>query len=82
MAWFMTLRLRYAIRTKSFNRSLNGEVEADETFLGGKEKNKHASQRTGGKQGGNGKVAVLGLREREGELRTGITPSLSARNLS
>lgn len=80
-AWFMTQRLRYAIRTKSFNRPLNGEIEADETFIGGKEKNKHASQRTGGKQGGKGKVAVLGLLEREGELRTGITPGLSARNV-
>ena len=77
-AWFMTQRLRYAIRTKSFNRPLNGEIDADETFIGGKEKNKHASQRTGGKQGGKGKVAVFGLLEREGELCTGITPSLLA----
>ena len=33
------------------------------------------------KQGGAGKVAVLGLLEREGELRTSIAPSLSARNV-
>lgn len=31
-AWFMTQRLRHAIRTKSFNRSLSGEAEADETL--------------------------------------------------
>lgn len=80
-AWFMLHRLRFAAQTQSFNRPLAGEVEADETFIGGKEKNKHRSQRTGGKQGGKGKVAVLGLLEREGELRTGITPSLSARNV-
>ena len=80
-AWFVLHRLRYAAQTKSFNRRLAGEVEADETFIGGKEKNKHAWQRTGGKQGGKGKVAVLGILEREGELRTGITPSLSARNV-
>ena len=80
-AWFMTHRLRHAAQTPSFNRQLDGEVEADETFIGGKEKNKHAWQRTGGKQGGAGKVAVLGILEREGELRTGITPSLSARNV-
>ena len=62
-AWFMTHRLRYAIKTQSFNRPLDGEVEADENFIGGKEKNNHAWQRTGGKQGG--------------ELRTGVTPNLS-----
>ena len=73
-AWFMTQRLRFAIRTRSFNRPLIGEVEADETFIGGKEKNKHAHKRTKGSQGGKGKVAVLGLLERGGELRTGETP--------
>lgn len=80
-AWFMTHRLREAARTQSFNRSLKGVVESDETFIGGKEKNKHASKRTGGKQGGKGKIAVLGILERNGELRTGTTPSLSAKNV-
>ena len=78
-AWFILHRLRHAAQTRSFARPLAGEVEADETFIGGKEKNKHAWQRTGGKQGGAGKIAVLGMLERGGELRTGVTPSLSAR---
>lgn len=80
-AWFMLHRLREAIKTQSFNRPLTGEVEADETFVGGKEKNKHAHQRTGGKQGGAGKVAVLGILERGGELRADVTPNLRARTV-
>lgn len=80
-AWFVTHRLRYAIRTQSFSRPLDGVIESDETFVGGKEKNKHAWQRTGGKQGGKGKTAVLGILERGGELRTGVTPNLSARTV-
>lgn len=80
-AWFMLHRLRHASQTGSFNRPLSGDVEADETFIGGKEKNKHAWQRTGGKQGGAGKVAVLGILERQGELRADITPNLSARTV-
>ncbi len=71
-AWFMTQRLRYAIRTKSFNAPLSGDIEADEMYHGGKEKNKHASKRQGGMQGGSGKVAVLGMLQRAGELRTAI----------
>ncbi len=80
-AWFVLHRLRFAARTKSFNRPLKGEVEADETFVGGKEKNKHAHQRTGGKQGGKGKVAVLGMLERGGELRAMTVDSVTAREV-
>jgi len=80
-AWFMTQRLRYAIRTKSFNAPLEGTIEADEMYHGGRERNKHASKRTGGKQGGSGKVAVLGLLQREGELRTTIAPDTKGETL-
>lgn len=68
-AWFVLHRLRHAARTQSFNAPLKGTVEADTTFVGGKEKNKHAKDRTGGTQGGAGKEVVLGILERDGELR-------------
>jgi len=68
-AWFVMHRLRHAARTQSFNAPLKGDVEADTTFVGGKEKNKHTKDRKGGTQGGAGKAVVLGIIERDGELR-------------
>ena len=67
-AWFVTHRLRHAARTNSFNAPLKGTVEADTTFVGGKDHNRHAKDRTKG-YGGKGKAVVLGIVERDGELR-------------
>lgn len=68
-AWFMLHRLRHAARTKSFNRPLEGTVEVDETFIGGKDKNKHAHKRGKGR-GPSGKAVVWGALERStGHLR-------------
>lgn len=36
-AWFMLHRIRFAMQTRSFLRQLSGEVEVDETYIGGKE---------------------------------------------
>lgn len=69
-AWFMLHRLRAAATTESFNAPLDGVIEADETFVGGKEKNKHARDRKGGTQGGKGKAVVFGMLDRDGDLRT------------
>jgi len=43
-AWFMLMRIREAMKTKSF-RKLSGTVETDETFIGGKAANMHAKIR-------------------------------------
>lgn len=68
-AWFMLHRLRHAARTKSFNAPLDGTVEADETFVGGKEKNKHNSKKLKAGRGAVGKTPVLGVKSRDGEVR-------------
>lgn len=43
-AWFMLQRIRYALQAESFDK-FTGTVEADETFIGGKEKNKHKGKK-------------------------------------
>jgi transposase-like protein len=72
-AWFMAHRLRMALHVGSFDK-LSGEVEVDETFIGGKARNMHIEQRkrriTG--TGGKDKVAVLGILERGGKVRTQV----------
>ena len=68
-AWFMLHRLRCAAQTKSFNRPLNGPVEADETFVGGKEKNKHDRKKLGQGRGSIGKTPVFGVKARDSEIR-------------
>lgn len=74
-AWFMDHRLRLAMRTESFNKSLSGEVEADETFIGGKERFKHEGKRHHLGGGTAGKAVVMGMLERDGEVRAMVVRS-------
>ena len=72
-AWFMAHRIRFALHHGSFDK-LSGEVEVDETFIGGKARNMHVAQRkrriTG--TGGKDKTAVMGILERGGKVRTQV----------
>lgn len=77
-AWHVLHRIRHAARTKSFTAPLKGTIESDTTFVGGKEKNKHASKRKHLGTGSVGKDVVIGFVEREGELRVFHIPNEKA----
>lgn len=69
-AWFILHRLRYATNTTSFRNPLKNIVDVDETYIGGKYKNKHLSKRKIGSQGRSlqDKTPVLGMVERKGNV--------------
>ena len=82
-AWHMAHRIRFALHQGSFDSMLTGEVEADETFIGGKARNMHASKRerriTG--TGGKDKTAVMGLLQRGGKVRTQVISTRKKKEL-
>jgi transposase-like protein len=76
-AWFMLQRIRLVMQDDFFGSKLGGEVEVDETFIGGKARNMHITKRkrriTG--TGGKDKTAVMGILERGGKIRTTVVPN-------
>lgn len=80
-AWFMDHRIRAAL--KQNKGQLFGTVEMDETYIGGLEKNKHASKRVKGAQGRNPnvKTPIFGIVQREGEIRAVVTDDVKMRTV-
>jgi len=82
-AWFMLHRIRYALANSSLEMlggSEGGPVEVDETFIGGKPKNMHASRRNSLElafRGRDNKTAVMGMLDRESrKVRAKVVPNV------
>lgn len=83
-AWSMCHRIRAALADKEFNK-LMGIVEVDETFVGGKAKNRHWDKRGGGGGTGgigSGKAAVVGAVSRKGNMVARVVQNVRAATLT
>ena len=79
-AWFMLMRIRKAFIDDG--DLLQGIVEADETFVGGKNKNRHNDKKTKGGQGGANHTVVIGAVERGGNVKAQKAKDRSGKTLN
>jgi transposase-like protein len=82
-AWFMAHRIRYAMTQEPLFSKLNGTVEVDETYVGGKAKNMHKSEREKRIKGRGtvDKAPVVTLVERNGRVKSQYMESVTGENL-
>jgi transposase-like protein len=74
-AWFMLHRVRLGMQDKNTGGKLSGEVEVDETFIGGKARNMHSEVKARmfqGRRGPEGKAIVAAVLERGGKVRAKV----------
>lgn len=82
-AWFMMHRIRLALQNQSLEK-LSGHVEADETYIGGKARNMHHDKQKKilKAEGSFRKAVVMGILERNGEVRAKVLSTASAKLLA
>jgi len=72
-AWFMAHRIRHAMKAGNFNGKMGGKIEVDETYVGGKQKNRSNDMRRRGVE--PKKTAVVALVTRSGKARAFPVPA-------
>jgi transposase-like protein len=79
-AWRMFTQIRKLMGEHGL--SFFGDIEADETYIGGQDKNRHANKKFGSRgRGKTGKTIVIGMVERGGKAVTKVAPDASAKTL-
>ena len=80
-SWFLLHNIRRTFHSIHLEE-LNGEVELDETFVGGKNKNRHANKKVKNSQGRSfkDKVPVLGMLKRGGKVICKVVKDTSVKS--
>jgi transposase-like protein len=83
-AWFVNHRIREMLKDNTSAKPLSGMVEVDETYVGGKNKNRHADKKVENSQGRSSKdkTPVVGLIQRNGKVLTFVTENTEAETLN